>query len=76
MWLWMAALFLLGGCMSDPQAETSETKIEAQGKAIERAADAMVNEALLEFEVSNTTENEAVTNSGGTASNMIKPASQ
>lgn len=72
----MAALLLLGGCTSGPQAETSETKIAAQAKAIEQAADAMVNEAVLEFEVSNTTENEAVANSGSTASNMIKPASQ
>ena len=71
----MAALLFFGGCTSGPQTETSETKIEAQGKVIEQAADAMVNEAVLEFEVTDTPKSEVPKDLEGNLSNIVKPAS-
>ena len=73
---WMAALLFFGGCTSGPQTETSEANIEAQGKAIDKAAEAMVNEAVLQFEVTDAPEREVPKNSKGNLSNIIKPASQ
>lgn len=72
----MATLLLFGGCTSGPQAETSETKIEAQGKAIEQAAEAMVNEAVLEFKVTDTPKSEVPQESDGNTPKAIKPANQ
>lgn len=47
----IAMLLLLSACTSAPQQETSEQKLEAQAKAIEQAADKMVDAAIADFDV-------------------------
>ncbi len=69
---WFAIFVILAGCTNLPQEKTSEQKLAEQAKAIELAADKLVDDAVADFDVNDAAEDASNSMNSAAVSNQSK----